>query len=142
MRILFLCTGNAARSQMAEGWARHLLPRGWESHSAGTHPSGLHPFATKAMKERGIELGGQYSKGLDEVPDTADVLVTLCSHAAELCPRYPGAERVEHWNLPDPVMTPGSNEVVMSSFREVRDVIEQKMQILAKELSDVGRSTT
>jgi arsenate reductase len=140
VRILFLCTGNSARSQMAEGWARQLLGAEHEIHSAGTHPVGVNPVAIEAMHERGIDIRGQHSKGLGEVPETADLLVTLCSDAAETCPTYPGAKQVQHWNLPDPVSVWGSPEVIRDEFRRVRDEIEKRLQRLATELEGIGRS--
>ena len=134
-RILFLCTGSSARSQLAEGLAREVLSGDWEVHSAGTIPVGVNPLAIQAMRERGIDIGKQRSKGLDEVPTTADVMVTLCAAAAGECPTYPGATRVFHWNLPDPSFVPGSDNQKLDAFRNTRDEIEKRLQKLSKELT-------
>ena len=101
MRILFLCTGNSCRSQMAEGLARSAAPNGVAVHSAGTNPVGIHPLAAEVMAERGTPLDGHSSKSLAEVPDSFDLVVTLCGDAAETCPTFPGAE-VIHWPMRQP----------------------------------------
>ena len=138
MRILFLCTGNSARSQMAEGLARHLLGDEHEIHSAGTSPVDVNPFAVQVLAESGIDISGQRAKGLDEIPGTAEIMITLCSHAAETCPTYPGAASVEHWNLPDPAATWGSAEEIRNEFRRIRDEIDKRMQRLARQLKESG----
>lgn len=133
MRVLFLCTGNAARSQMAEGWARRLLPESWEIWSAGTHPSGLHPLAIAVMAERGVDVSRQRSKSVDDVPAPMDLVITLCASAAAECPTFPGARRILHWNLDDPVFTPGGLEAMREAFRRTRDEIERRLEALAAE---------
>jgi arsenate reductase len=138
VRILFLCTGNSARSQMAEGLARHRLGDEYEIHSAGTSPVGVNPFAIQVLAESGIDISGQHSKGLDEIPATADIMITLCSNAAETCPTYPGAGTVRHWNLPDPAATWGSAEEIRNEFRRTRDEIDKRVQRLALELKESG----
>lgn len=138
MRILFLCTGNSARSQMAEGLARHRLGEEHEIHSAGTSPVGVNPFAIQVLEELGIDIRGQRSKGLDEVPGTADLLITLCSSAAEICPTYPGARTVQHWDLPDPAAARGGAEDIRREFRRIRDEIDKRVQRLARELREPG----
>ena len=133
VNLLFLCTGNSARSQMAEGFARHLAPAGVRVWSAGTQPSILHPEAVRAMRERGLDISSQRSKGLDEVPKDADVVVTLCGDAADRCPAYPGARLREHWDLPDPARVESGRESA-KAFRTVRDDIERRVRDLVSRL--------
>jgi arsenate reductase len=119
---------------MAEGWARRLLPRDWDVWSAGTHPSGLHPLTVAVMAERGIDVSRQRSKSVSEVPPVVDLVVTLCASAAAECPRFPGARRVLHWNLDDPVdATPEGPEALRAAFRRTRDDIESRLRMLAQE---------
>lgn len=134
MRILFLCTGNSARSQMAEGFARHLGPPGLEVWSAGVEPRGLHPLAVQVMGERGIDVSGQRSKGLESVPRDVDLVVTLCGDAADRCPAFPGATQRQHWELPDPAAVSGSDESILGAFRGVRDDIEARVRRLLASL--------
>ncbi|NCD26845.1 MAG: arsenate reductase ArsC, partial [Deltaproteobacteria bacterium] len=103
MRILFLCTGNSCRSQMAEGWAKHLKKGEIEATSAGIERHGMNPYAVKVMEEAGVDMDGQFSKTVDELPDHAfDVVVTLCGHANETCPFFPGPVRRVHQGFDDP----------------------------------------
>lgn len=112
---------------MAEGLARFLGGAGLEVQSAGLEPKGVHPFALRAMAERGIDISGQTSKGLDAVPREADVVITLCDNAADRCPRFPGdAERI-HWSLPDPAAVEGPEAERLTAFREVRSEIESRL---------------
>ena len=126
-RILFLCTGNSCRSQMAEGFARHYGRDAIEVYSAGTQPTAVNPMAMEVMGERGVDISAQTSKGLDAVPKDVDFIITLCGDAAENCPVYPAHVRVEHWGLPDPARATGTREEVMKVFREVRDEIERRV---------------
>jgi two-component system phosphate regulon sensor histidine kinase PhoR len=129
--ILFLCTGNSCRSQMAEGFARHLAVAGERIHSAGTEPKTIHPLAVEVMKEVGIDISKQRSKGLDEVPlDRIDHLITLCGDAAETCPAIPLDVMREHWPLPDPALACGDPDQVRKVFREVRDAIRARVETL------------
>lgn len=133
-KILFLCTANSARSQMAEGFARALAGDRWEVHSAGTAPAGLNPMAVKAMAEVGIDISGHTSKGLDpEVLKSADMVVTLCGDAAESCPLTPPEVRRMHWPLPDPARATGTGEEIMAAFRSVRDDIKKRVRTLLEE---------
>ena len=100
-RVLFLCTGNSCRSQMAEGWARALQKGRIEAHSAGTHPHGLNPLAVRAMAEAGVDISGHRSKRPEELGGNFDVVVTVCGHADESCPAFPGA-RIVHVGFDDP----------------------------------------
>jgi len=118
---------------MAEGLARRLLPADWEIWSAGTHPSRVHPFAVEAMDEVGIDIRSHRSKHVDEVPAPIDLVITLCASAAAECPTFPGARRVLHWNLDDPVGTPGGEEAERAAFRSTRAEIEARLHSLLKE---------
>lgn len=137
-KVLFLCTGNSCRSQMAEGWARRLAGPDWEIHSAGLEPSHVNPRAIRAMAEVGIDIQTQRSKGLDAVPVTElDTVVTLCGDAEERCPFLPGAHIRIHWPLPDPAKAQGAEDEVMAVFRSVRDDIQWRVQ----DLLNSGRGT-
>ncbi len=142
MKILFLCTGNSARSQMAEAFTRSLAPAGAgiEVFSAGTHPRGIHPETVAVMKEAGVDLGGARSKGLDEVPfDSIDLAVTLCDEAQAACPTVPaGCHRI-HWGLPDPAGATGAPEEARESFRAVRDQVLTCVKRLLFELATSRR---
>ena len=128
-RVLILCTGNSARSQMAEGWLRELGGGRIEVHSAGTHPSRVRPEAVEAMREVGVEIGSHRSKSVDEFAGQAfDYVITVCDNARENCPVFPGkAERV-HWGFDDPASVEGAWEERMSSFRRVRDEIGARLR--------------
>ena len=128
-RVLFLCVGNSARSQMAEGFARKLAPTGAEIWSAGTAPKELHPLAVQVMDEAGIDIRGQRAKHLDEVPwQTAEMVVTLCGEAADLCPAVPGNVRRLHWPLEDPAAAGEAER--LAAFREARDEIRWRVASL------------
>ncbi|MDW8321130.1 MAG: arsenate reductase ArsC [Armatimonadota bacterium] len=138
MRILFLCTGNSCRSQMAEGFARQLL-KDWDIWSAGTRPAErVHPLAVQVMAEKDIDISSQCPKLVNAIPQPVDFVVTLCGEAAEECPAFPGAKRTEHWGLPDPARATGAPEEVLQVFRSVRDEIERRMQELAERLEASG----
>lgn len=124
LRVLFLCTGNSARSQMAEGWARTLAPAGVEVWSAGTHPVGVNPLAVEVMQERGVDISGQRSKSLAEVPGQADYVITLCSEADAECPALPARRQRLAWHLPDPAKVSGGDAERRQAFRAARDSIE------------------
>ena len=128
-RVLFLCTGNSCRSQMAEGWARHLLGERVEACSAGTDPHGLNPLAVRAMQEAGVDISGHTSESIEQyLADPPDLVIAVCSHAAENCPRFPGATQVLRWPFDDPADAAGSDEEVRAFFRRVRDEIRVKLQ--------------
>lgn len=133
VKVLFLCTANSCRSQMAEGFAR-LYGRGViEPFSAGAKPTSLHPLTVEIMAERGLDLSGQHAKGIADVPPQVDLVVTVCDQAAEACPVFPGA-RTLHWSLPDPVQAKGSPQRVKRAFRQARDEIERRVRSLVEEL--------
>lgn len=128
-RVVFLCVHNSARSQIAEGLARALAPAGTEVWSAGTEPGRLHPAAIEVMNEAGIDISGQRSKGLDEVPwREADTVVTLCGEADEVCPVVGAEVRRLHWRLPDPAAAPVAGR--LQAFRETRDEIRWRISSL------------
>ncbi len=136
VRVLFLCTGNSARSQMAEGWLRHLSAGRVQVYSAGTEPRGLHPLAVRVMAERGVDISGQRSKPVSEFQGQAfDYVVTVCDRARQSCPSFPGA-RTLHWDLPDPVEAHGSEEDRLQAFRSVRDELESRIRALLQFLEE------
>lgn len=126
-RVMFLCTGNSCRSQMAEGWARHLLGDQIEPCSAGTDPQGLNPLAVRAMAEVGVDISGHSSKSIAQCePDTLDLVVAVCDHAHEHCPLFTGDTRVVHRGFEDPprlAANARSDEEAMPHYRRVRDEI-------------------
>ena len=129
MRVLILCTGNSARSQMAEGLLRSLSHGAVQAHSAGTHPSHLNPLAIEAMKEVGIDISAHRSKSVQEFAGQRfDVVITVCDNARESCPIFPGAPERLHWSYPDPAAVEGSREERLRAFREVRDDLYQRLQ--------------
>jgi thioredoxin type arsenate reductase len=118
--ILFLCVANSARSQMAEGIARSLAPRGVKVWSAGSHPKSLRPEAIDALKEIGIDISHHQSKAVAEIPENeVDTVITLC--AEEECPLFLGKARRLHWGMPDPAAVEGSVDERMDAFRKARD---------------------
>jgi arsenate reductase len=134
VKVLFLCTGNARRSQMAEGFARHFGGDTIEAHSAGVAPEPIPPETVEVMREVGVDISGQRSKGLEAVPREVDVVVTLCDSAAEACPFFPGSPRILHWPLPDPALAQGSPDQVRQVYRQVRDRIAGLVRGLLTEL--------
>jgi len=123
-RVLFVCTHNASRSQMAEGLLRALKGDRWEVYSAGTSPTGVHPCAVQAMAEIGIDIRGHRAKGLDAFRDVVfDEVVTVCDHAQESCPVVPGGGVRRHQGFADPSAAKGAEAEVLAVFRRVRDEI-------------------
>jgi arsenate reductase len=132
-KILFLCTGNSARSQMAEGLMRSLGEADWKVQSAGVFPSYVHPLAIRAMEEIGIDISGQTSKSMDQFLNEAfDFIVTLCDHAAMACPAFPGTGKRLHWPFEDPAAAIGTIEERFVVFRRVRDEIKLKIEEFLK----------
>jgi len=128
-RILILCTGNSARSQMAEGWLRLLAPERFEVFSAGSEPSTVNPLAIAAMSQRGVDISGQRSKHLDEfVESEFDYVVTVCDRAAEACPTFLGPARRLHWSFVDPAAASGTEAEMAEAFATVRDEIEARLR--------------
>ncbi len=138
IRILFVCTGNSARSQMAEGFARLLGQGKIEAHSAGMEPSRLNPFAVTAMREKGIDISHQRSKAFDEtLARRMDVVVTVCGNADERCPVLPPEVKKLHWPLEDPAAAKGTDAEILATFRKSRDEIETRILELTRHLGSI-----
>ena len=131
-RILFLCTGNAARSQMAEAIANAFHGDKVEAVSAGSRPAGwVHPLAVRALADIGIDASGQTSKSADQfLDDDFDVVVTVCDSAAQDCPMWPGAKRIEHWPIEDPSWGPDDPNTRFDRFVETRNELQQRIDEL------------
>jgi arsenate reductase len=136
VRVLFVCTGNSARSQMAEGFVRHFGQGRLEAHSAGVAPGRLSPYAVAVMQEKGIDISGHRSKAFDwDLARQMDVVVTVCGHAYESCPVLPPEVRRLHWPLEDPAAAEGSEEAILATFRNVREKIEAQVRGLVRDLA-------
>lgn len=132
-RVLILCTGNSARSQMAEGLLRHL-GGGFEVFSAGVEASFVRPQAIEAMREIGIDISGHRSKSVSEFLDEDfDYVITVCDNANQRCPVFPGNVRRIHWSIDDPVVA-GTSEMQLEAFRRARDELRQRLQTFIDEL--------
>lgn len=128
-RVLFLCTHNSARSQMAEGLLRKLGGDRFESFSAGTEATHVRPLAIRAMSELGIDISSQESKTLDRyLHEPFDAVITVCDQANEACPVFFGARERLHWSFPDPSKAEGSQEQQLEVYREVRDAIRARIE--------------
>jgi arsenate reductase len=135
IKVLFLCTGNSCRSQIAEGWARHLKSDVMEVYSAGVWPVGVHPRAIKVMAEAGVDISDQNSKHVNEFVGTdLDYVVTLCDHAKQQCPVFGGRAKLVHRPFEDPVAVIGTEEQIMHAFRKTRDVIKAFVETLPESL--------
>ncbi len=135
IKVMFVCTGNSARSQMAEGFARHVGQGRVEAYSAGMEPSRLNPFAVAAMQEKGIDISHQQSKAFDEsLARRMDVVVTVCGNAEERCPILPTEVKKLHWPLEDPAAVKGTEAEILAKFREIRDQIEARVLELVRSL--------
>lgn len=136
MKILFLCTGNSCRSQIAEGWAKKLGGDAFDPLSAGIEAHGKNPRAIAVMAEAGVDISAQESTRLtDEMLAGADYLVTVCGHADEHCPVLPAGVRKEHWPLPDPAKATGTEDEIMAVFRASRDDIRDRVADLLNRLA-------
>jgi arsenate reductase len=125
-KILFLCTGNSARSQMAEGLMRHFRGDEFDVFSAGVEPKGVHAKAIEAMREIGVDISRQQSKHVDDLPiKEFDCIITLCDHAAQNCPVFPGKGVRLHHSFSDPAAVHGSEQDKLEAFRKVRDELKQ-----------------
>lgn len=132
--IYFLCTGNSCRSQMAESWAKRLLPGNWKVYSAGIEAHGLNPNAVKAMHEIGIDISKQTSDIINEqLLNRATLVVTLCGDAADKCPVTPPHVRREHWGFDDPAKAEGTEQEKWKVFQEVRDLIGKRIEQFVEE---------
>jgi arsenate reductase len=134
-KVLFLCWGNSARSQMAEGLMKSLGSEQWDVKSAGTFPSYVHPLAIRVMEEIGIDISQQTSKSYDQfLEERFDYLVTLCDEASQTCPVFSGEGEKLHWPLEDPATAIGTIDERMMVFQKVRDEIKTKIEELLKSL--------
>jgi arsenate reductase len=134
LKVMFLCTGNSCRSQMAEGFARELGRGLIEPYSAGLIPAGVQPRAIIVMKEAGIDISRQRSKTIDEDRlKKMDAVITLCDNAAEACPWTPPEIRRLHWPIKDPVGTVGTEEKIMKEYRRARDEIRKRIEAFLQE---------
>jgi arsenate reductase len=129
LRVLFLCTHNSARSQMAEAFLNRLGERRFKAFSAGTEARGLNPLAVQAMAEEGIDISLQESKTLDRfLKDSFDLLITVCDEANEACPYFSNAKERRHWSFPDPSAVRGDDASRFAAFRVVRDAIRERIE--------------
>jgi arsenate reductase len=134
LRVLFLCTHNSARSQMAEGWLRHLAGDRFEAHSAGTQATRVRPLAVRAMAEAGVDIAAHASKTLERyLGQPWDYVVTVCDDANDACPVFPGGRRRLHWPFPDPSRATGTEEEQLALYRRVRDAIRSRIEALVAE---------
>jgi arsenate reductase len=124
-KVLFLCTGNSCRSQMAEGFLRHFGGDKYEAYSAGVDPAQVNPLSVKVMQESGIDISDQISQSAIEFTgEEFDYVVTVCDNAKQTCPVFPGGYEKIHWDLKDPAEAEGTNEEILQFFRTIRDQIK------------------
>ena len=145
VRVLFLCTGNSARSQMAEGFLRSMGGDDFDCLSAGTHPSQVQSLATKVMGEAGIDISAQRSKDLQEfIGREFDYIITVCDKARDNCPTFPGDNERIHWSFEDPVHAEGDEEARLAVFRRIRNEIRNRIAIwvpaIRKKIADLKRT--
>jgi arsenate reductase len=142
LKVLFLCTGNSCRSQMAEGWAKALKSDAIEAYSAGIETHGLNPNAVKVMAEAGVDISGHRSKNVPDLMDVPfDYVVTVCGHANETCPMFPGRAKVVHVGFDDPpalARSAGNEEEALDCYRRVRDEIRAFVETLPQSLDKKG----
>ncbi|MCG8696695.1 MAG: arsenate reductase ArsC [Bacteroidales bacterium] len=146
IKLLYLCTGNSCRSQMAEGWTRHLKGDQIDVYSAGIETHGLNPNAVQVMSEAGVDISGHQSQHIDEFADIGlDVVITVCGHAHETCPVFPASAKVIHVGFPDPPKMAkelaeqgGSEEEQLDCYRKVRDEIKAYVETLPASLNNEG----
>lgn len=138
LKVLFLCTGNSCRSQMAEAWLRELDGDAFEVYSAGLEPHGVNPFTISVMEELGIDMSEHRSKHLDEFIGkmTFDYLITVCGNADERCPFFPGIGTRLHWPFEDPAAFVGPDDERLTAFRDVRDQIKAKIESWLKGMQE------
>jgi arsenate reductase len=134
LKVLFLCTGNSCRSQMAEGLVNHDLDRQVKAFSAGIQPSRVNPRAIQVMNELGIDISHHRSKSVDEFADASfDLVITVCDNAAANCPMFPGNAEILHISFPDPAQATGTEEEILAAFRRVRDYLRGQLLPLLRE---------
>lgn len=141
VKVLFLCTGNSCRSQMAEGWAKHLGGDWLEVQSAGIEAHGKNPRAIAVMREAGVDIAPQESTRVtSDMLGWADLVVTVCGHADEHCPVLPAGVQKKHWPLSDPAKAAGSEDDIMAVFRATRDEVKSRVEGLIGGLKMMARS--
>lgn len=139
-RVLFLCTGNSARSQMAEAMLEHLSGHLIQARSAGSHPKPLHPNAVRAMAERGIDISGKPTKHLKQLSRTRfDHLITLCDKVREVCPDFPGQPTTAHWSMADPAAAGDTDEETYPAFQRTAEDLEDRIGPFLAQISDDSR---
>ena len=135
IKVLFLCTGNACRSQIAEGWARHLKSDSIEAYSAGVRPIGVYPKAIEVMAQAGVDISKQTSDHIDDFGDIDfDYVITLCDNAKQACPVFPRNAKIIHKPFYDPYFATGTEEEIMDAFRKTRDEIKAFIETLPESL--------
>ena len=145
IRVLFLCTGNSARSVFGEALLREMAGADFEAFSAGTHPKGLNPLTAKVLEEEHIDLPGFRSKNVSEfVGQDFDYVITVCDDAAEECPVFPGAPERIHWSFPDPAAVAGSDMEKLAAFQQTAREMRQRLSVfipIAKRTYALGEAT-
>lgn len=137
IKVLFLCTGNACRSQMAEGWARHLKSDVIEVYSGGVWPAGVSSRAIQVMAEAGVDISSHTSDHVDDFKTIEfDYVITLCDNAREQCPVFSGKTKLIHKPFEDPTFVMGSSEAILAAFRQTRDLIKAFVETLPESLKD------
>jgi protein-tyrosine-phosphatase len=134
-RVLFLCTGNSARSQVAEALAELLSKGAVRAVSAGSQPKPLHPNAVRVMRARGVDLGGRQSKHLSAFTgERFDYVISLCDRVREVCPEFPGGPELIHWSIPDPAREPGGDEETLPAFESMADELATRIAFLLERI--------
>jgi ArsR family transcriptional regulator, arsenate/arsenite/antimonite-responsive transcriptional repressor / arsenate reductase (thioredoxin) len=140
-RVLFLCTGNSARSQVAEALAEQLSNGAVRAASAGSHPKPLHPNAVRVMRARGVDLGGRNSKHLSAFAgERFDYVISLCDRVREVCPEFPGGPELIHWSIPDPAREPGGDEETLPAFERMADELSTRISFLLERIEQTTSS--
>ena len=133
-KVIFICTGNACRSQMAEGLLRHLAGDKFEVYSAGSHPSHLHPASIAVMAEWGIDIARHTAEPIDDYLETGiDIVITVCDNAQQICPTFPGNVKRIHWGLDDPYHGWGAKPEDLLPYREIRDELKDRIKVFLTE---------
>jgi ArsR family transcriptional regulator, arsenate/arsenite/antimonite-responsive transcriptional repressor / arsenate reductase (thioredoxin) len=141
VRVLFLCTGNSARSQIAEALIERLSGGMVTAASAGSHPKPLHPNAVRVMRDRGIDLAGSRTKHLDEFADERfDYVISLCDRVREVCPEFPGGPALIHWSIPDPAREPGSDDETLPAFERTADELAARIPFLLDRIAATAQA--
>jgi len=133
-KVIFICTGNACRSQMAEGLLRHMAGDKFEVYSAGSHPSRLHPASVAVMAEWGIDIARHTAEPIDDYLETGiDIVITVCDNAQQICPTFPGNVKRIHWGLDDPYHGWGAKPEDLLPYREIRDELKGRIKVFLTE---------